>query len=319
MPFFDFPLSQLTTYRSSAVAPADFDAFWERTLAETRAHPLDARFTKVETGLSVFDVYDVSFAGFGGHRVRGWYITPAGQSPERCVVKFIGYGGGRDLPQQHLLWPSTGRAVLVMDTRGQGSSWSVSETPDPVGSDPAHPGVMTRGILDPDAYYYRRVFTDGVRAVEAARTRPGVDPDKIVVCGGSQGGGIAVAVAGLDPRIAGLKPDVPFLCDFPRAVGLTTRDPYCEIVRYLVAQRSHSERAFQTLNYFDGVHFAARTKSAALYSVALMDDICPPSTVYAAYNAHPGPKAIETYTFNNHEGGGSLQEKRQIAWLAQQG
>ena len=289
MPFFDLPQSQLEAYRSSAKAPADFDAFWSNTLGEARSFALDPVFERVDVGLDVFETYDVTFSGFGGHRVRGWYIKPAGHHYHRCVVKFIGYGGGRDLPHQHLLWPATGRAVLVMDTRGQGSSWSVSDTADPVGSDPAHPGSMTKGITDPASYYYRRVYTDAVRAVEAARSRAEIDPDKVAVCGGSQGGGITLAVAGLDSQVHAIMPDVPFLCDFPRAVGLTTRDPYGEIVRYLVAQRSRVEQAFRTLNYFDGVHFSARAKAKALFSVALMDDVCPPSSVYGASNAYAGP------------------------------
>lgn len=319
MPFFDLPQAQLETYRSSAVKPADFDSFWDATLSEARSHDLNPVFEKVDLGFELFETYDVTFSGFGGHRVKGWYIKPAGREVSRCVVKFIGYGGGRDLPQLHLLWPSSGRAVFVVDTRGQGSTWSVSDTPDPMGSDAAHPGFMTRGIMDRATYYYRRVFTDGVRGVEAARSRSEIDPDRIVVTGGSQGGGISVAVAGLDPRVWALMPDVPFLCDFPRAVGLASRDPYGEIVRYLTAHRAKVDQAFSTLNYFDGVHFAARTKVPALYSVALMDDICPPSTVYAAFNAHAGPKAIETYRFNNHEGGGTLQERRQMAWLKELG
>jgi cephalosporin-C deacetylase len=192
----------------------------------------------------------------------------------------------------------------------------VSDTPDPVGSDPAHPGSMTRGIRDPKTYYYRRVFTDAVRAVEAARSRSEIDPDKIAITGGSQGGGIAVAVSGLDPRVYAAMPDVPFLCDFPRAVGLTAGNPYSEIVRYLVAHRGKVEQTFRTLNYFDGVHFSARAKAAALFSVALMDDICPPSSIYGAYNAYAGKKSIEVYSFNNHEGGGTAQEQRQIEWLA---
>src|SRR5690606_12048835 len=104
--------------------------------------------------------------------------------------------------------------------------------------------------------------------------------------------------------------------DFPRSVGLTTRDPYGEVVRYLVAHRRQVAQVFRTLNYFDGVHFAARARAAALFSVALMDDVCPPSSVYGAYHAYAGPKSIESYTFNNHEGGGTAQELRQIEWLA---
>ncbi|WP_423067475.1 acetylxylan esterase [Devosia sp. CN2-171] len=315
MPFFDLPQSQLETYRSSAVAPADFDSFWAETLSTSRAKPLDAVFEPVDVGLKLFDVFDVTFSGFNGDKIKGWYIKPAGVAPRGTVVKFIGYGGGRALPHEHLLWPATGRALLVMDTRGQGSSWSRGDTPDPAGSFPAHPGFMTRGINDPHDYYYRRVYTDGVRAVDVALSRPETDPNKLAVVGGSQGGGIAIAVAGLHPGVKAAMPDVPFLQDFPRAVGLTTRDPYGEIVRYLGVHREKAAMAYNTINYFDGVHFAARCKAATLYSVALMDDVCPPSTVYASFNAWAGPKTIEQYNFNNHEGGGTWQEKAQVAWL----
>ncbi len=319
MPFFDFNEPELHQYHSRVERPADFAEFWSGTLAEARSLPLAASFTKVDAGLAVFDTYDVSFAGFGGHTVRGWYITPAGRSADRCVVKFIGYGGGRDQLQQHLLWPATGRAVLVVDTRGQGSAWSMGSTPDPVGSDPAHPGFMTRGILDPHDYYYRRVFTDAVRAIDAVKTRAEIDPARLAVCGGSQGGGIALAVAGLEPTIWAAMPDVPFLCDFPRSVGLAGRDPYGEIVRYLSVHRDKVGTAFETLRYFDGVNMARQARARALFSVAVMDDICPPSGIYGAFNEYAGAKEIVSYTFNNHEGGGSLHESRQVAWLASLG
>lgn len=317
MPFFDLPQHELVKYRSSTTAPADFDAFWQATLAEARQHPIDAVFTPFDAGFEAVEVYDVTFSGFGGHRIKGWYIKPAGREITGTVVKYIGYGGGRGFPQEHLLWPATGRAVFVMDTRGQGSSWTVSETPDPVGSDPAHPGFMTRGVQDKASYYYRRVYTDGVRAIDAVLTRPETNPDRLAVVGGSQGGGISIAVAGLDPRVKAAMPDVPFLSDFRRAVGLTTRDPYSEIVRYLVVHRGNVEKIYETLNYFDGVHFSARAKMPGLFSVGLMDDVCPPSTVYASFNAWAGDKQIEVYTFNNHEGGGVFQDRAQVAWLKQ--
>jgi len=110
-------------------------------------------------------------------------------------------------------------------------------------------------------------------------------------------------------------PDVPFLSDFRRAVGLTSRDPYGEIVRYLAVHREGAEKAYETLNYFDGIHFSARAKMPGLFSAGLMDDVCPPSTVYASFNAWAGAKDIEIYTFNNHEGGGVFQDRAQVAWL----
>jgi cephalosporin-C deacetylase len=317
MALFDLPLPQLREYRSASVEPDDFDAFWTKTLTETRSHALDARFEPVETHLSTVEVHDVTYAGFGGHPVKGWLVLPSGTTePLPVVVTFIGYGGGRGLAHTHLLWASAGFANFVMDTRGQGAGWGPGDTPDPVGSAPAHPGFMTRGIEDPHDYYYRRVITDAVRAVEAARSHPLVDAARTAVTGVSQGGALTVAVGGLVPDLTAIAPDVPFLCDFPRATTLTDRDPYREIGRYLKAHRGRTAQAMQTLAYFDGVHFAARGRAPALFSTALEDQICPPSTVFAAFNAYGNEdKAIEVYDFNDHEGGGPYQEAVQLRWL----
>ena len=110
---------------------------------------------------------------------------------------------------------------------------------------------MTRGILDPATYYYRRVFADAVRAVEAARSHPAVDRARVAVTGGSQGGGLSIAVAGLVPDVTAVMTDVPFLADFRRAITITDEDPYTEIARYLKAHRDHTDRVLETLSYFD--------------------------------------------------------------------
>ncbi|BBA95641.1 putative acetyl xylan esterase [Actinacidiphila reveromycinica] len=317
MPAFDLPLEELRRYRPEQPEPDDFDAFWTGTLEEARAVPVGARFAPFEAPLSGVEVFDATFAGYGGHPVKGWLLLPAGgEGPLPAVVKYIGYNGGRGLPHEHLLWPAAGFACLVMDSRGQGSGGSVGDTPDPVGSAPAHPGQMTRGIGDRDGYYYRRLFTDAVRAVEAVRAHPRVDPSRVAVTGGSQGGGITLAVAGLVPGLAAVAVDVPFLCHFPRALRVAGSGPYREIAAYLRAHRDHVDAAFRTLAYFDGAHFAARATAPALFSVALEDTTCPPSTVFAAYNSYRGAdKAIEVYPFNDHEGGGPFQTLRQLEWL----
>lgn len=318
MALFDLPLDELRAYRSESTEPEDFDAFWEKTLQQAREHDLDARFEPVETGLSTVEVYDVTFAGFGGHPVKGWLRLPAGATePLPLVVEFLGYGGGRGLPHESLLWASTGRAHFLMDTRGQGSAWGGGgDTADPVGAAPAYPGYMTRGIDAPENYYYRRVITNGVRAVEAARSHPLTDATRTVVLGASQGGGLSIAVGGLVPDLVAVAPDVPFLCDFPRAVTLTDRHPYREIGLFLKTHRERAAEVRRTLSYFDGVHFAARGRAPALFSAALEDQTCPPSTVFAAFNAwgHED-KSIEVYDFNDHEGGGPFHEAAKVRWL----
>jgi cephalosporin-C deacetylase len=318
VPLFDLPLEQLRTYRPPRVEPTDFDAFWTTTLEAARAYPLEARFEPVDFGLKTLETFDVTFNGYGGQPVKAWLSLPRERrEPLPCVVEFLGYGGGRGSPLQWLSFASAGHAHLLMDTRGQGSSWSRGDTPDPEleGGNPQHPGFMTRGILEPKTYYYRRVFTDGVRAVEAAKSHASVDSSRVAVTGGSQGGGIGIAVAGLEPSVKACLPDVPFLCHFRRATEITDSAPYLEIANYLRVHRTHVERVFETLSYFDGVNFAARAKAKALFSVALMDPICPPSTVYAAYNHWAGEKAITVYPYNRHEGGEVEQTLEKLKFL----
>lgn len=313
MAFFDLSWEQLQQYRPERSEPADFDAFWQRTLAEARAAARPATFAPYDARLKLVECFDITFSGFGGHPVKAWLTLPrqrSGRLPG--VVEFIGYGGGRGFPTDWLVWPAAGCAYLVMDTRGQGSAWSKGDTEDPApAGTPQFPGFMTRGILDPETYYYRRVMTDAVRAVETLRERPEVDPGRVAVTGGSQGGGLALAAAALLPDVAAAMPDVPFLCHYRRATEITASHPYEEISRYLAIHRDHEERVFRTLSYFDGVNFAPRIRARTLVSVGLMDEICPPSTVMAAYNHLTCEKSLRVYRYNHHEGGGAfhLQEK----------
>ena len=315
----DWPLDRLRDYLPTRTEPDDFDEFWAGTLAQARAVEQPAEFAPYDAGLATVQVYDVTFAGFAGQPVRGWFLLPRhATGPLPCVVEYLGYGRGRGLPHEWLTWSAAGYAHLVMDTRGQGSNGSmVGDTadPDPAGL-PQTPGFMTRGITDPGQYYYRRVFTDAVRAVDAVRAHPRVDPDRVVVAGGSQGGGIAIAVAGLVDGLAGAMPDVPFLCHHRRATEITDAHPYGELVTYLKTHRDSVDRVFATLSYFDGVNLATRADAPALFSVALMDAVCPPSTVFAAFNHYAGAeKEITVWPYNGHEGGAGFQQRAQLRWL----
>lgn len=321
MPLFDIDAAELPHYRPEVAEPADFEEFWARTLAETRAHDLAVETSPVDAHLTAIEAADLTFSGFGGHRVKGWYLRPAGRADEQlpAVVEYLGYGGGRGFAHSRLTWAAAGYAYVVMDTRGQGTAPTngFGATPDPAGAGVAAPGTLTRGIEDPHDHYYRRVYTDGVRAVEAVRTLPGVDPARVAVTGVSQGGAITTAVAGL-VDVAAAMPDVPWLSHIRRGVESAPSGPFAEVRTYLSAHRHRVEDAFRTLSYVDGVNHAKRAQAPALYSVALMDPVCPPSTVYAAANRWGGDVDIEVYPFNEHEGGTEFQRERQLRWLAEQ-
>jgi cephalosporin-C deacetylase len=342
MPLSDLPLTELSAYTSTVQEPEDFQEFWDSTLREERSRPVAATFEPVENHLQLIDTFDVTFAGYGGAPIKAWLHLPANLPAGAslpAVVQYAGYSGGRGLVNQDTRWAQAGYAHLLMDTRGQGYGGIAGDTADPHPSagEVAYAGQMTRGIGSKETYYYRRVFVDAFRAVEAVQAHPSVDPSRIILSGGSQGGGMTLAVAGLAPgRLSGIVaalPDVPFLQDFPRSVDLASRGPYPEVAAFLGRHRHREAQALEVLNYFDGVHLGKYAQVPALFSVALMDDICPPSTVFAAFNAYGSGartagndtaiaaaeatvvKDLEVYRYNNHEGGQEHQWIKQLCYV----
>jgi len=305
----DMPLEQLHEYRGAVPEPEDFDQFWTDTLAQARAAGGAVEVVRAQTPLRGIDVYDVTFPGFGGEPVKAWLRVPhALDAPAPAVVEFVGYGGGRGFAAENLLFAAAGYAHLQMDTRGQGSAWSVGDTGDPWPSGPQAPGVLTKGVLDPHTYYYRRLITDAVRAVDAAAGLACVDATRVATTGHSQGGGLALAAGALSPLVKAVAARVPFLCDFQRAIEVTDAHPYVELTTYLGCHRDQVDAVFRTLSYVDGVNFARRAHAPLHLAVGLMDEVVPPSTVFAAYNNYAAEKDLAVWRHNGHEGGGHLDE-----------
>jgi cephalosporin-C deacetylase len=315
--FVDLPFEELRQVKARVTEPVDFDGFWTSTLATARAAGGTANVLPFDSGLKTVDVFDVRFPGWNGEPIAAWLYLPRGIDPTVTVVHYIGYSGGRGFAFNNLLWSAAGHAHVLVDTRGQG--WNMSgtaDTPDSPTSLPSQaPGMMTRGIDSPANYYYRRVFTDAVRAVDFVRQHEKLANTKIVVTGGSQGGGITLAVSGLVEGLVAVLPDVPFLCDIRRATEITDAYPYHEISDYCRAHRDKVDEVFTTISYFDAANFAKPATAPALFSVALMDDVCPPSTVFAAYNNYAADKSIEVYPYNGHEGGAGHQLQKQLAMV----
>ncbi len=317
----DLPLEQLRTHRSTSVEPEGFDAFWQSTLEETRALPLAVRFAPIATALRTVEVYDVVYAGFGGHPVRGWFVVPAGSAePLPLVVEFLGYGGGRGLPHSHLMWASAGFAHFVMDTRGQGSAWGGGgDTPDPVGSAPAYPGVS------PAAWRTRTPSTTAASSpTPCARWRRPA-PTRSPTPRGPRWSGRARAAASPSRSPGSYR---TWRRPRPRrAVPLRLPPgPSPSASAHPTARSAPIWPPTAAAPNGFAAPWPTQTASTsppappppALFSVGLEDSTCPPSTVFAAYNAYAGQdKRIEVYEFNGHEGGGPHHEALRLAWVGQ--
>ena len=317
---FDLPLSELENYRPTVRRPEDLESFWRSTLEESRRRAWAPRWERADTGLALLDTYDLTFSGFDGQPVRAWVHVPAGApGPLPAVTEFHGYGGSRGVAWQNTFYAMAGYVHVTVDSRGQG--WSeAGSTPDPDKDAGAStvPGLMTKGIAHRDTYYYRRLYTDAALAVDAVRELPWADPARVAVTGTSQGGGLAIAAAALTPDVSAVAADVPFLCGFERAMQITDRAPYSEIVEYLARYRDRVERTLEVLSYFDGINLATWAQAPALFSVGLRDETCPPSTGFAAFNAWASPdKQMAVYRYNDHEGGSEYHLRRKLAFLAE--
>jgi cephalosporin-C deacetylase len=302
MPSIDMPLEQLRQYKPPPYREADFESFWEQTSAEALRQPLNAELIPYDLPAKGLVCYAVRFDGFKGPveqggRLAGWYLRPdaRGKFPGVCV--YHGYSGRGTRPLDMLALAAQGVCVLSMDCRGQnGQSQDAASYPE------GHfQGWMTQGIRDPRNYYYRFVYADALRALELLANRDEVDAKRLAVTGISQGGGLSLAVAALSQRPTLAMPDIPFLCDFRRAIELAQAGPYPEIPNFLKAFPSLYDDVMRTLSYFDCVNLAPWIGCRTIVSNCLWDSICPPSTIFGAYNHITAEKRIDVYPFHAHE------------------
>jgi cephalosporin-C deacetylase len=193
-----------------------------------------------------------------------------------------------------------------MDARGQGG---LSQDRSIVSGSTLH-GHFVRGLEDalrgePEKMVFRQVFLDTAQLAKIVMEMPDVDADHVGVTGWSQGGGLTVACAALVPRIRRAAPVYPFLSDYQRVWEMDmAKDAYNELRDYFRhANPLHVNEAavFEKLGYIDIQHLAPRIKAEVLWSIGLMDTICPPSSQFAAYNKITSKKKMDIYPDYVHE------------------
>ncbi len=298
-------LPQLQAYRGISPKPADFDQYWERALNELDAQPLDYELVPAEFTSELAECFHLYFRGVGGARVHCKYVRAKKAAVEKGpgVVMFHGYSCDSGDWLEKVAYAAHGFSVLAMDCRGQGG---LSEDNLTVQGTTIR-GHIIRGIDDPDPdnLYYRNVFLDTVQTARILMAMPEVDPARVGASGLSQGGGLTVACASLEPRIAVAVPVYPFLSDYKRAweANITT-SAYEEInyyFRFFDPHHLREDEIFNRLGYIDIQNLADRIQGKVLWVTGLVDTICPPSTQFAAYNKITAPKDLMVYHEYGHE------------------
>ena len=300
---FDMPYEQLVLYQGTNPRPSDFDAFWDRALEE-----LDAVDPRVELQPAAFqtsfaECEHLYFTGVGGARIHAKLLRPRDRArPAPAVVTFHGYTGDSGDWVDKLPYVGMGFTVASLDCRGQGG---LSEDTGVVRGWTLD-GHIVRGLDDaPEKLYYRQVFLDTAQLARIVMAMPEVDQDRVGATGGSQGGGLALACAALEPRVRRVASVFPFLCDYRRVWDIDqARAAYDELggfFRRFDPLHEREEEIWTRLGYIDVQHLAPRIEGEVLMSVGFSDTVCPPSTQFAAYNKIRAPKSLRTYPDYGHE------------------
>lgn len=296
------PLEQLRFYDGRNPKPDDFDAYWERALRELNAMDPDPQIEQHRSPASFADCFDLWFSGVDNARVHAQYIKPRTRERHPVVLQFHGYSASAGDWFHKLTWAAQGFAVAVMDVRGQGGR---SEDVGGVRGT-TYRGHIIRGLDDhPDRMLFRQIFLDTVQLARVVATMPDVDATRVSVVGASQGAGLAIACAALEPRISCVAPTYPFLCDYQRVWEMDLGHQAYEELTYYFRQfdPTHARAAeiFTRLGYIDVQHLAERIMARVMMATGLMDTICPPSSQFAVFNKIRSPKQLVLYPDFGHE------------------
>jgi cephalosporin-C deacetylase len=305
MPCLDKPLHELQEYRGINPRPGDFDAFWDNSLKELDATKPNIELKPVDIlGNANAELFDLTFTGVGGARVYAKYLRPK-NAEAKCpaVLQFHGYSASSGDWSDKLNYVNEGFVVAALDCRGQGGR---SEDNSQVTGN-TREGHLIRGLDGPpEKLVFRQIFLDTAQLARIVMAQPEVDATRVGSLGGSQGGALALVCAALEPRVRRCVSVFPFLSDYKRVWEMDlAKDAYNDLKTYFRRFDPLHERAeevFTKLGYIDIQHLTPRVKADVLMAITLMDNICPPSTQYAAFNKITSKKEAVVFRDFGHEG-----------------
>jgi cephalosporin-C deacetylase len=274
--------------KPSMPAPDDFAAFWNEKKKKLAAIPVNARLTPVTSSSKDVSAFDLQADSLGAP-VSGYFARPAEAKPRSLPAILTVHGAGVTSSQLNgaVSWAKQGALALDINAHGL-----------PNGRDKSFYDGLAAGELKEyrragresrETIYFLGMFLRLVRAIDFLTAQPEWDGRTLVVSGSSQGGAQAIAAAGLDARVSYFVAGVPALCDHTGSViGRINGWP-----KFIATnEKSPPPNVVEAVRYFDGVNFAARAKAPGFFTVGFIDVTCPPTSVYAAYNALPTKKEI---------------------------
>ncbi|MBS7566970.1 alpha/beta fold hydrolase [Mucilaginibacter sp. Bleaf8] len=279
--------------RSEHAKPADFDAFWQKAKDELAKVTPDFKVTEYpDSSRDNRRVFGIEMKSLGGITVRGWMTIPKTTNHRKKFPVLLGLPG-----YQVNLKPMFGSdedlAIVVLNVRGQGNSRDRIRT--------LRDDYIFYNLEDKNRYVMRGAIMDCVRMIDFIFSREELDHDNIMVSGGSMGGFLSIATAGVDHRVKLCSAQNPILCDVQNLPGKVTW-PVKDFSRYIRTQRGLTmDKLLANLSYFDTKNFASNIKCPTLMGIGLLDHLAPPDNEYAAYNSLTVPKHMIIFRDLGHE------------------
>ncbi|MEI6846070.1 MAG: acetylxylan esterase [Candidatus Firestonebacteria bacterium] len=291
----------------------DIESFWKKKVEECRKKPFQLTVKEVKQPLKSMKVFKMSYRALDGEKIIAFKLLPAQRTSKKIpfLVHIHGFMGRKGFPFQYAHWIEMGIGVLAADYRGQGG-----ETKNNCKYKSGIPNkLMTLGILDKNEFYLGKIYLDTLRTFFLTKSFKETDSGKIIIEGGSQGGGATVAVSGiLGKEVFAAMADVPsysqILCRIREKTG-----SFSQIEDYLNKHPGKRKQILENMSYFDNINLAEGITCPIICSVGLADPICPPKNFFPVYAKISSKKELRKYPGAGHEGGGRKQENEKINWL----
>lgn len=267
--------------------PNDFKAFWDKEKAKASEVPLKPKMTLVpERCTDEVNVYWVEYQNEAiGSFMHGVLCMPKKPGNYPAVLRVPGagvrgYNGDVNMASKGVITLEIGIHGIPVNLPAQ-TYWNLGSG--------ALNNYMSFNLDNRDTYYYKRVYLGCSRAIDFLYTLESFDKSRLAVTGGSQGGALSIVTAGLDERVKFLAPQYPALCDLTGYLhGRAGGWPHM----FRDANESNIQKKVEVAQYYDVVNFARFVKVPGFYCWGYNDTVCPPTSMYAAYNVTPGEKEL---------------------------
>ena len=285
--------------KPSLPVPDDFDQFWTAQKTALAKVEMKSKLTPVEAPKKGIDAFDVQVDCLG-KPVSGYFGRPQDAKPKSLpAILFVHGAGVRSSGLGSTEWAVREGGMLVLDINAHGipngrpaefyTALSEGELRD----------YRSLGRQDREQCYFKGMFLRLVRAIDFLTDQPEWDGKTVIVYGSSQGGFQALVAAGVDARVTFICAGVPAGCDHT-GTAANRISGWPKIVPN-DAEGKPDPLVSTTSRYFDCVNFASRAKcKGAAVTVGFIDTTCPPTGIYAAYNALTIPKAIHADVAAGH-------------------